>query len=124
MSGWSCTARPNLRIAIFYLEQSASINPQSIDALNNLGNIYSELKQNDKSIHAYERALKADPGNFSTLFNLSLAYMETDDLEKAEETLLQVVQINPRYQLAHEMLTRIYLQTEKVRGCSASFENL
>jgi len=101
------------KIAIFYLEQSASINPQSIDALNNLGNIYSELKQHDQSIHAYERALKADPGNFSTLFNLSLAYMETNAFEKAEETLLQASQINPSHHLAHEMLTRIYLKQKK-----------
>jgi formylglycine-generating enzyme required for sulfatase activity/regulator of sirC expression with transglutaminase-like and TPR domain len=101
------------QIAIFYLEQSASINPQSIDALNNLGNIYSELKQHDQSIHAYERALKADPENFSTLFNLSLAYMETNAFEKAEESLLQAAQINPRYHLAHEMLTRIYLKQKK-----------
>ena len=101
------------KIAIFYLEQSAGINPQSIDALNNLGNIYSELKQHDKSIHAYERALKADPGNFSTLFNLGLAYMETGASEKAEEALLQAAQINPRYHLAHEMLTRIYLEQKK-----------
>jgi len=101
------------QIAIFYLEQSAEINPQSIDALNNLGNIYSELKQHNKSIHAYERALKADPGNFSTLFNLGLAYMETDASEKAEEALLQAAQINPRYYLAHEMLTRIYMKQKK-----------
>ena len=100
-------------IAVFYLEQSADINPQSIDALNNLGNIYSELKEHDKSIHAYERALKADPGNFSTLFNLSLAYMETKAFNKAEETLLQAVQINPQYYRAHEMLTRIYLQKKE-----------
>ena len=100
-------------IAIFYLEQSASINPQSIDALNNLGNVYSELKQHNKSIHAYERALKADPGNFSTLFNLGLAYMETGASEKAEEVLLQAAQINPRYYLAHEMLTRIYMEQKK-----------
>ena len=101
------------KIAIFYLEQSASINPQSIDALNNLGNIYSELKQHDKSIHAYERALKADSGNFSTLFNLGLAYMETGARDKAKEAFLQAVQINPRYHLAHEMLTRIYLEQKK-----------
>ncbi len=101
------------QIAIFYLEQSASINPQSIDALNNLGNIYSELKQHDQSIRAYERALNADPGNFSTLFNLGLAYMETDTLEKAEEVFLQAAQINPRYLQAHEMLTRIYLRQKK-----------
>ena len=101
------------QVAIFYLEQSAGINPQSIDALNNLGNIYSELKQHDQSIHAYERALKADPGNFSTLFNVGLAYMETDALAKAEEAFLQAVQINPGYHLAHEMLTRIYLKQKK-----------
>ena len=101
------------KIAIFYLEQSASINPQSIDALNNLGNIYSELKQHDKSIHAYERALNADPGNFSTLFNLGLAYMETGALGKAKIAFLQAAQINPRYHLAHEMLTRIYLEQKK-----------
>ena len=105
--------------AIFYLEQSAEINPQSIDALNNLGNIYSELKQHDKSVHAYERALKADPGNFSTLFNVGLAYMETDALKKAEEVFLQAVQINPGYPLAHEMLTRIYLKQKNSRAhCS------
>ena len=104
------------RAAIFYLEQSAGINPQSIDALNNLGNIYSELKQHGKSIHAYERALAAGPGNFSTLFNLGLAYMETNALEKAEEVLLQAVQINPKYYLAHEMLSRIYLQQKKLAG--------
>jgi formylglycine-generating enzyme required for sulfatase activity/Tfp pilus assembly protein PilF len=104
------------QIAIFYLEQSASINPQSIDALNNLGNIYSELKQHDKSIHAYERALQVDPGNFSTLFNLGLAYMEADNLGKAEDVLLQAAQINPRYYLAHEMLTRIYLQQKQFAG--------
>ncbi|HKI50307.1 MAG TPA: SUMF1/EgtB/PvdO family nonheme iron enzyme, partial [Desulfobacteria bacterium] len=101
------------KIAIFYLEQSAGINPQSIDALNNLGNIYSELKQHGKSIHAYERALKADPGNFSTLFNLGLAYMEKGALEKAEGAFLQAAQMNPRYHLAHEMLTRIYLRQKK-----------
>lgn len=100
--------------AVFYLEQSAKINPLSIDALNNLGNIYSELKQHAPSIHAYERALKADPRNFSTLFNLSLAYMEIRDLKKAEETLLQAVQIQPGTLLAHEMLTRIYLQQKKL----------
>ena len=101
------------KVAIFYLEQSASINPQSIDALNNLGNIYSELKQHHKSIHAYERALKADPRNFSTLFNLGLAYMETGALEKAKVAFLQAAQINPQYHLAHEMLTRIYREQKK-----------
>ena len=99
--------------AVFYLEQSASINPQSIDALNNLGNIYSELKQHDKSIHAYERALQADPGNFSTLFNLGLAYSEANAFDKAEEVLLQAAQINPRFPTAHEILVRIYMQQRK-----------
>ncbi|MDH5763581.1 MAG: SUMF1/EgtB/PvdO family nonheme iron enzyme [Nitrospinota bacterium] len=99
--------------AVFYLEQSAGINPQSIDALNNLGNIYSELRQHDKSIHAYERALEADPGNFSTLFNLGLAYMETNSDDKAKEVLLQAAQIDPRFYLAHEMLSRIYLRQKK-----------
>ena len=100
--------------AVFYLEQSADINPQSIDALNNLGNIYSELKQHDPSIHAYERALKADPGNFSTLYNLGVAYSESDKLDKAEEALLQAVQINPRFARAHEILVRIFMQQRKM----------
>lgn len=100
--------------AVFYLEQSAGINPQSIDALNNLGNIYSELKQHDPSIHAYERALKADPGNFSTLYNLGVAYSESGALDKAEVALLQAVQINPRFTRAHEILVRIFMQQRKL----------
>ena len=53
--------------AVFYLGLSTAINPQSIDAQNNLANIYSELKKPQKAIKHYNLALKADPGNTSTL---------------------------------------------------------
>ncbi|NIQ03113.1 MAG: tetratricopeptide repeat protein, partial [Nitrospinaceae bacterium] len=115
-------ARP--QDAIFYLEQSAEINPQSIDALNNLGNIYSDLQQRDKSINAYERALKADPRNFSTLFNLGLAYSQARNYKKGEEALLQAAQINPGFSRTHEILARIYMAQGKNAGALLHFKIL
>ena len=82
----------------------------SIDAQNNLANIYSELKKPHDAIKHYNLALKADPNNTATLFNLGLVFIETGDNIKAMNALLKVAQIDPRFSPAHQMLANLYLQ--------------
>ena len=71
--------------AAFYLEQSVAINPNSLEARNNLGNIYSELKRYDLAIKQYELALTFDPLNVATLFNLGIAQNDLGNNNKASK---------------------------------------
>jgi formylglycine-generating enzyme required for sulfatase activity/regulator of sirC expression with transglutaminase-like and TPR domain len=98
--------------AVFYLTLSTEINPRSLDALNNLGNIYSEREQFDKAIEQYKKALEADPDNLSSLFNLGLVYAEANRTDEAIEVFLQVAQRDPSFPAVHDILSRLYLQQE------------
>ena len=102
--------------AEFYLKQSVEINPQSIDALNNLANIYSEMKQFDLAIKTYQQALQADPRNMSTLFNLGLALSESGKHEKSIAAFLQTAQLNPAFVPVHDVLSRLYMEQKNYAG--------
>ena len=100
--------------ALFYMNLSTFINPMSIDAQNNLANIYSELKKPHDAIKHYHLALKANPNNTATLFNLGLVFIETGDYIKAINALLKVTQIDPLFSPAHQMLANLYLQEKRL----------
>ncbi len=100
--------------AIFYLTLSTTINPKSIDAQNNLANIYSEQNKPKEAIKHYNLALKTDHENTSTLFNLGLVHQESGDPNRAINAFLQVVQIDPDFGPAHQMLANLYRQNNRL----------
>ncbi len=95
--------------AVFYLDLATQINPLSVEARNNLGNIYSELKEFKNAIKQYEAAAKADPNNLATLFNLGISYSDSGQKKKAAEAFMQVAQIDPSYVPAHRYLVQIFI---------------
>lgn len=105
------TSRPGK--AIFYLKIATTINSLSIEAHNNLANIYGETRQYDLAVNQYQKALEADPSDVPTLFNLGQTYIELAKPHHAIEILLQVVQISPSFTQAHQQLTRLYIEKEK-----------
>ena len=112
------------REAIFYLKPSTKINPFSIEAHNNLANIYSETKQVEKAIGHYKLALEADPTNVASLFNLGLAYLESGNKKKATDSFLEVTHIDRSFSLAHKYLAKIYLKNKKYRDALFHFKEL
>ena len=102
-----------LQKSIFYLKPSTKINPLSIEAHNNLANIYDEMKQHELSISQYKKALKADSNNVPTLFNLAQTYAKLSNTEHAIEHFLQVIQLEPSFTQARRQLIKIYLKKEK-----------
>ncbi|MFQ5449353.1 MAG: SUMF1/EgtB/PvdO family nonheme iron enzyme [Nitrospinaceae bacterium] len=99
--------------AVFYLELSTAINPESVEAQNNLANIYSEQNRREDAIRHYRLALKSDPNNSSTLFNLGLAYQKSGESQKAVDAFLQAVQIDPAFIPGHRVLVKLYLVEKK-----------
>lgn len=102
--------------AVFYLDLATQINPLSVEARNNLGNIYSELKEFKNAINQYEAAVKADPNNLATLFNLGIAYSDSGEKKEAAEAFMQVIQIDPSYIPAHRYLVQIFIDQKKFIG--------
>ena len=95
------------------LKPSTKINPLSIEAHNNLANIYGEIKQPELAISQYKKALEANPNSTPTFFNLAQTYTELSKTDLAIESLLQVIQIEPSFNQARRQLVKIYLQKEK-----------
>ncbi len=109
--GMTYYKRAKIDQAVYYLNLSTQINPKSIEAHNNLGNIFAEMKQYADAIKQYQLALESDPDDMSTLFNLGIAYADAGDDAKAVENFLQVVQIDPSYTPAHRALVQLFLNS-------------
>ncbi|SVB82343.1 uncharacterized protein METZ01_LOCUS235197, partial [marine metagenome] len=110
--------------AIFYLKAATEINPLSIEAHNNLANIYGETRQRKLAVQQYQKALQADPNNASTLFNLGQTYIELSKPDRAIETFLQATQIEPFFIQAHQRLAKLYLEKEKHIGALLHLKQL
>ena len=104
----------NIERAVFYLKLSTNINPTAIDAQNNLANILTEQNNYKEAIVHYNLALKASAENFSTLFNLGLAYQKNGNFESAIKSFLQVVQQDSSFIPAHQALANLYLKNNRI----------
>ena len=67
-----------------------------------------------RTIIHYNSALKASPRNFSTLFNIGLAYQENGNVEEAIKSFLQVVQQDSSFIPAHQALANLYLKNNRI----------
>jgi tetratricopeptide (TPR) repeat protein len=74
-------------------EAALRLSPGRIDALSNLGLVYSGLHQYDRAIESFEKALKIDPRHPVVLFNLGLTYLQSGQTENARRTLAAVVEL-------------------------------
>ena len=76
--------------AVFYLENSIHLDPKHIEAYDNLGIAYGMLKQYDKAIDTFTKALKMAPTNKEVMKNLALTYQFMGQMDKAEALNRQI----------------------------------
>lgn len=81
-----------LRKAIATFENLARIESHNSETYNYIGYLYSELGEAEGAIHAFERALKADPENALAVVNLATAYLEAQRYAEARQLLRQLVE--------------------------------
>lgn len=88
--------------------QLLDINPNSADALHNLG--YIELfyyRDYERAIEYMNKALEADPTNLNALVDRGCAYELSDLPDKARADFMTALQIDGKYQPALDGLARI-----------------
>lgn len=94
--------------AIEYLNKALNYDPNNEIAWTNLGMALLQSGQAGASIDAFKNAQKISPENIMTLNGLAYAYLNTNEVNYAKITLEKLIEQNPNYAPAYDLLSKIY----------------
>ena len=77
--------------AINYLSEILKLDINHVKALNNIGNIYKEIKKFDKAIEQYTKALEIDPNYKIAKINLAILKHDLGNLSEAQKLYKDVI---------------------------------
>lgn len=100
--------------AVEQFETALSIDAESIEALNHLGQAYIQMGKNTKAIHLLKQASKNGNSYADVFHNLGLAYLNEKQHYKALVSFQEALRINPRYLKAVYNLAIVYLESVMV----------
>ncbi len=83
-------------------------DPQNREALQDLGFIYSQREDFDKSKEYYTKLIELDPKNSSYQLNLARLYLQTDKLNTALEKTKEALDLDANNNEAHMLNVAIY----------------
>lgn len=79
-----------------------------LPAVHNMrGAVLTKMGRHKEAQLAFERALRRDPQNTNTMFNLALAYQNLGDVTVAMEILQWVLAVDHTHQLAKDQLGKL-----------------
>lgn len=105
-------------------EQLLRSNPDSFEALNNLGVIDSHLGKYSDAAAAYERALRLKPGSFPLWLNLGLAYFKEREYGRAVKPFERAAALNPESFQAAALLAMSYFWTGDYSAAAEHLEKI
>jgi len=82
---------------IVALEQEIAANPDNVNALIELGDIYFDSNRYQEAISTFLKAEKITPANVHILNDLGLLYMSTGDNDTSLEKFEAVLEIDPSH---------------------------
>ena len=83
--------------AIILLEELIKIQPDNVNAHNNLGSVYLTMEENEKALKHLEDALKLDENFLSALNNISNVHMNLNNFEDAIKTINKAISITTSF---------------------------
>ncbi len=81
--------------------KTLELDPASIQAHNNLGNLLADMGHTREAIKHFEKAIDLDPLSADAYSNLGLALIDLGEHGKAEQAFRKGTQANPMYAEAH-----------------------
>lgn len=72
-------------------------DPNNLQALINIGNLYFDTRQDLPAIEHYQRALSLDPRNVNVRTDMAVCYRRRGNPDKAIAELKKVISIDPRH---------------------------
>jgi tetratricopeptide (TPR) repeat protein len=112
--------------SVNYYKKAINLDPEFIDAMDNLGNSYRYLGNLDSAQYWYQKSISLYPNGFIAHQNLAIVYLSKGDFtltKKEYETLINLDQTNPE---GYFGLANLYIQVnngkEVVRYAEKSLE--
>ena len=84
----------NRETAIEYYTRAIELNPEYVDAYNNRGNAYDDIKEYEKAISDYNRAIELNPEYAMAYENLSELYITTGNYKSALEAITEALSLS------------------------------
>ena len=92
--------KKNFLIAKNLYNEILKIDPNFIDALNNLGIISKELGEHQKAESYFQKTIEIDPNFIDALNNLGIISKELGEHQKAESYFQKAIKIDPNFKTA------------------------
>lgn len=100
------------------------IEPDSVEALKGLALADIAVGRPAAAVNRIEQQVAATPRDLPLLMLAARAYAAAQQFDKAEQTLIRVVDIDPSNGDAYQLLGRIYLTEGKVDAARQKFERV
>lgn len=104
-----------------FLRMILTIQPDAIDAYNDLGIILKVLERPNEAISVYQQALELDPNNVKLHNNLANIFKENCDFQPAEHHYHQALAHDPTYVDAYRNLGMLYKEFHCYDNAEASY---
>ena len=99
--------------AVDYWSRAIRSKQNTVEAYNNRGLAYHELKQYDRAIKDYSQAIRLDPARVNAYNNRGNSYYEKDEYQSALADFYQSLKRKPDYAKAHLNRGLVYYQMDK-----------
>ena len=110
----------NLQIAEKLYRETLKINPNHVDAHNNLGIILLRLGKSQIAKSCFEKSIEIDPNHANAHNNLGVVFRQLNEHRKAKSCYEKAIKINPNYASAHNNLgevSRLLGELQKAKSC-------
>ena len=111
-----------LDVAQEFYNQVLKIDPNHSAALNNLGTIFTNLKEYQKAKNCFEKAIKINPNYADAHNNLGTIFQDLSELQKAKECYKKAIEINPNHADAHNNLGVIFKKLKEYQKAKSCIE--
>ena len=98
----------NFKIAKKFYDQTLKLDPNFVDAHNNLGILFHQLGEYQKAINCYEKANQIKPNNSNGYSNLGFTLSQLGKNQKAINCHKKAIQIQPNNISAHNNLGNVF----------------
>ena len=105
--GLAALQRGDFHTAAMQLEAATGQDPNDFQAYLYLGGVYHQLQRYADAARALTRASELQPANAQARYNLGVAQEQSGDLQAAQNSFEQALQLQSDYPIADEALNRV-----------------
>ena len=102
--------------------QILKINPNHVNAHNNLEAAYKQLGEIEKAKSCFEKVIQLNPNDVDGHNNLGLLLFELKEIQKAKSFFEKTIQLNPNYVEAHNNLGTIFKELKEFQKAKDCYE--